>query len=1130
MLPCRALIAAALLVAVSVFAAEDESVVLRGRVLAPAEQPVAGATVRLLPAGLSVSAPDRDPATWVTPVVARTAEDGTFSMTGPRAEAYSVRVEAPGFAPFSAEDVTAGATLDVRLVPGHHVAGRVLDEREKTPVAGARVLAWDLSALTFGAPALLETRSDEEGRFVFEHAPEGELHLEALSPAHARSAERRLDVPLRAGAAELVLFLRPGGRVSGRVVDPERRPLGDARVDLFAQSSGAGDSIDVGTRTRPDFVHSASDGSFDLEGVPAGKSYRASAVKPAWPRTRSDLFAVEPGGHARDIELQLSPQAVLALTLLDPEGEPAPTKLGIRLCPEGSLRSGDSCEYGGLHVRDEQIHVGDGGRHTVDNLGAGIRDVLIDPQGFVAVEREAVVLHAGETTDLGTIRLDRGRTLAGRVVDADGLGIAEAEVKASFDTARGNRWIEGRTDAEGRYELAGLGTGPLTEIVVAAKGYVRVERSGVPVEEARVDFTLERAGGVRGRAVRRAGGALPAFRVFVNAEAAEDLGFGRRPSRSGSERFTDPEGRFEVGDLAPGTYTVEVQPDGLARALRSRVKVTGGETVDLGRIEVDEGRTLRVRVVAGEDDKPVAGARVDVANSYDSDTFPMLIDRYEHGHSKPETDADGRFEAGGLVPGPVTVQVAHPDYAPQEQRVEIPEGTAPSETVVRLSQGGVVAGTVRDGAGQPVAEAGVFLSPDDPFSIESHPPVVTGPDGRYEIRRVRPGTYSAVCFIHGRDPNQHESKTAVVREGETTVVEFGEGARIVLSGTARRGERLLARVSLLFMRPDGDADPLDSTVDIAGHYEVALDLPGTWLVAAQEGRSFDSSPPVQIVVPDEPRASADLAFPEGAISGTIRDVEGQPVPESAVVGRPEGEGEKEWSVFGAQAETSGRYTLEGLSPGNYRLTATAPGLQSHTRHVVLGSEGPANGIDFVLERGRAMWGRVVDPHGVAVAEADVLVVPAGGDSTSAAPGRTDRLGTFRITAPAAGPLDVTVLARGWAPLRVSGVLPPERHDDPGLELRVGPGGTLRVRIVDATGRPLAGLRPVARPIPAFAGMDYLFLFDPVPPTDTGGESAIERLAPGDYEVRVAGREDDPRVRVTVLDGAESSVTLRLPEE
>jgi hypothetical protein len=287
------------------------------------------------------------------------------------------------------------------------------------------------------------------------------------------------------------------------------------------------------------------------------------------------------------------------------------------------------------------------------------------------------------------------------------------------------------------------------------------------------------------------------------------------------------------------------------------VKVTAGETFDLGRLALDDGLTLRVRVVAGEDDASVPDARVDVGA--EDLMLTTLTDLYESGHPKPATGADGRFEATGLVPGTFTVRVVHPEFAPEQRRVEIPAGVSPPELVVRLRPGGAVAGTVRDGDGQPVAEAMVLLSNATPLS--------------------------------------------------------------------------------------------------------ALD----------------------------------------------------------------------------------------------------------------------------------------DTH-------------------------------LARTGPDEGLLDVTVLARGWAPLRRSGVLPPERHDDPGLELRVGRGGSVRVRIVDAAGRPLPGLRPVARAVPPFVGSEFLLEFDPVPPTDAVGESLIERLAPGEHEVRVAGREDVPPVRVTVLEGAETSVTLRLPVE
>jgi hypothetical protein len=367
-------------------------------------------------------------------------------------------------------------------------------------------------------------------------------------------------------------------------------------------------------------------------------------------------------------------------------------------------------------------------------------------------------------------------------------------------------------------------------------------------------------------------------------------------------------------------------------------------------------------------------------------------------------------------------------------------------------------------------------------------------------------------------------------------VDFGDEPGIQLSGTVRRGDTPLPGATVMFLPADravelGSIEMVEA--DGSGHYEVALDLPGTWQVAVRERHRplLEPGAPIQLVVPDEPRPIADIVIPTGTISGTVTGDDGAAVAGAAVSARLEGAPEDEWlGSTMAQTDAAGRYALAGVAPGGYRLTVIAPGFRSQTRGATLEGEGLVEGVDFRLERGRAIWGRVVDPHGAPIAQAGVLVAPAGGEPAAAMPGETDRSGAFRVTAPVEGPLDVTVLAGGWAPLRVSGILPPERHDDPGLELRVGPGGGVRVRIVGATGEPLPGLRPVVRPVTPFAGSEYSFLFDPIPPTDTAGESLIQRLAPGAYEVRLAGRQDVAAVLATVLEGAESTVTLRLPAE
>ncbi|HET9300994.1 MAG TPA: carboxypeptidase-like regulatory domain-containing protein, partial [Candidatus Polarisedimenticolaceae bacterium] len=94
--------------------------VLRGTVVGPASEkapsgaPVARAKVAVVvtdPQVLSQRAGESTP-----PARAETGPDGTFAVSGLPGKTFTVRVQAPGFAPFEVQDVGAGAVLNVRLV------------------------------------------------------------------------------------------------------------------------------------------------------------------------------------------------------------------------------------------------------------------------------------------------------------------------------------------------------------------------------------------------------------------------------------------------------------------------------------------------------------------------------------------------------------------------------------------------------------------------------------------------------------------------------------------------------------------------------------------------------------------------------------------------------------------------------------------------------------------------------------------------------------------------------------------------------------------------------------------------------------------------------------------------------
>jgi hypothetical protein len=184
-----------------------------------------------------------------------------------------------------------------------------------------------------------------------------------------------------------------------------------------------------------------------------------------------------------------------------------------------------------------------------ESVPAGRYDVIVSVAGLASAKRPADV-RRGETLDLGEIALDVGVAATGRVVDAQGRGVAGAIVRvvgAGEETDPATK-----TDASGAFRLEHLP--PEGEFIhVAAAGFVefRTTRRHDARSAGDLVVTLLHGGVAKGRVVDR-GGRLAAqdrLRVYVlgpitSAETGygsfldvdEQLGFHARVS-AGRYRF-----------------------------------------------------------------------------------------------------------------------------------------------------------------------------------------------------------------------------------------------------------------------------------------------------------------------------------------------------------------------------------------------------------------------------------------------------------------------------------------------------------------------------------------------------------------------------------------------------------------
>jgi RNA polymerase sigma factor (sigma-70 family) len=106
----------------------------------------------------------------------------------------------------------------------------------------------------------------------------------------------------------------------------------------------------------------------------------------------------------------------------------------------------------------------------------------------------------------------------------------------------------------------------------------------------------------------------------------------------------------------------------------------------------------------------------------------------------------------------------------------------------------------------------------------------------------------------------------------------------------------------------------------------------------------------------------------------------------------------------------------------------------------------------VMKRGLSVKGTVVDTEGRPIANARVMQGPDRWGS-SYPDTTTDADGHFQFAHVAPGELVLTIQAEAYAPeLKTLGV---NAQTEP-LDIRLAPGGTIRIRVVDAAGKPIAG--------------------------------------------------------------------------
>ncbi|HWE54116.1 MAG TPA: carboxypeptidase regulatory-like domain-containing protein [Acidimicrobiales bacterium] len=755
--------------------------------------------------------------------------NGEFDIWDVNPGTYALTVE--GYTPHPAQLVVVDPTaegLTVEVTPGATLTGTVTDASTADPLSGATVTATDADG------TLTSQVTGPDGEYQITGLESGTVTLTASAPGLVPMSNGTTAVS--AGTTTIDnIALQAGATVSGTITVPGGgTPPSGTLVEAVSIADGTptDGTLDID-----------GDGGYQIAGLAPGR-YSIVASAPGFADVSESVTVVGTAPLSGE-DLALAAEGVVTGVVTDADtGDPV----------AGAIVSSDA--LGSV----APVTTAADGSFTLAGLSAGTAEISATPadDSHIADEVSATVTAGGSTkvnlalppagSVSATIEDGSGKPLAGIDITLVGPSFTRVaqSVLPSTLTSDANGTVTATDLLPGSYDLQVQGSSIDHQFTVGTGSRHPSFIVSVPV--ATVRGVVEAGGNpVSGVAVNLVIGG----QSVADAATTSDGSYQFRVTRAGS-----------VDIVAASTAVGVLSASGITASL-------GSTTV----VPVLDAGTGAVDVTVSNGSGPAAGATVSITPSSGAGAL---------GTVNATTGSSGDATVANLTPGSYVLTSADGTDAPHSQTVIVTD--ASQDMAVLLGDGGAVAGTITDGAANPIAGAAVAAVTGSGLIAGA---AVTAADGTYTIAGLASGTYRlsvsapdhAPSVVSGVDVSAGSTAAgneSLASTGSTLTLSLAPTAGtsvlpLVLVGVEDNTGTVVRTVVLGAARNASDATATQQVTDLSpGSYTLVVNQPGgpsttDPVTLAGDGTTEDvPAPPTDVLVAlptaDIPSAeSSDLA-------------------------------------------------------------------------------------------------------------------------------------------------------------------------------------------------------------------------------------------------------------------------------